>query len=1408
MTGVVVRAGFLRSLPGVVGADRAVQRVSLSSTEKGSPAAVVCYPRKTAAAHAVAARVVDALYYAHPQREQEHQEGDAAATEPRLCEEEPLDWKALTAQAVNGTVATIPTASPTTTITTKESTKQPDIQHDKREPTKTAAVVDDNKAADGEGSSMAAASSPQQQQQPQQQHPVVELTNLYRSLLGIEKAPSSLNDLMQVEMVRHAGMGNLWTAQFVCPLSADTGGDRTFMSGTLRPTHAEQELGVVDQEVFDSISLVQDHQPKVFYKVKKLAIRAAAARALDVLRLEREGVLEPRLCEEDPLMEDEGGDLSQTTLMDTTTGTSTATTRTETDPSDAGTDTRPENQTAFADSMGAMGTTTILETDRMDNGNDDHSTNEEFGLVGASTVVLAEEDGLMDPDEKILGVPDNISDEPLVTPISLPAAVVNTSEEEAWLTAWNPDIDGTNENDNDDDESWIVHYNASPKTDVQKEQESPAMRVLSSLAERFYPGGGSSKSMGVDATTMEPVTPSVGAGSVLVQSEEDRIRMVEQEALSWVHSVGHKKAESTLHGIELPQSISSSAVYIAKSYLASLADANLSSTGPNTFVSGSPTAIEGTASKILNVLWDAKDDKVAPDTHVYNLYLFCLEGFDPVTKAMKAESIVQRMKNQARLRGHVPPPPNVATYNALLHIWAQVGGASGRYSKLDESFEPNRDSFLAILSSSSYAENEQATKQQQQPQAKSTKRQRKQITTTTSGDTETNSSSNSGSSSSSSNVFDLEFAKQVLERMKTLYQETGNESFQPDTQIFNAPMPWSGGLIWNETRPNTRRIPWDDHRALYKNGFRQPPTETSDSETQEETTSTSDADDETKPESPDALVRNAERLEEWIQYMDEYEAKPNIETFEALIQAWVRTGTRQGLEKAEAVIEERILPSSVPLRIQTLHPILAAWLHVRDEQSPSKLLKWIECLRSQDEATRDALQRDLRFLCLELATILLQMGVNDRKRMDLETPPWSSSDTEKLDDENSDDVVVKEESDVNGETTESDKDSHAIDNEEKREDNAMALLELLASASSPKDSVEPPVEAELTTDSTASHTISEDASTVDDTDPLELPQRCSILFKKLADQIDEAPVEEHSTLLPLLASPAMLTLTAWGRSGMHVSSGAASCQTVLNAMVDVLDVYENVLRNVAVKEAENMEISGGRLSEELRSVVAGAHEVFYCMVEQMHDIAVLYRQCNPETVSKENADILQPHLVRLEQMCRRLEEFREIGVAGIENERSSKLVFADRYDYHFSSLLSNTPSPNESHSSFPWKILEMLDSMPCHTLSKTDVADIVRFTLFLKDVVRSGGVKKGRKLDESLDAVLKRVLPAKRPKRGGHRQGIDPTRSSSTHGESKSGGAQSSYRRSGKGGGSESARTARPRRPRRRLANPQSRSHA
>jgi hypothetical protein len=366
---------------------------------------------------------------------------------------------------------------------------------------------------------------------------------------------------------------------------------------------------------------------------------------------------------------------------------------------------------------------------------------------------------------------------------------------------------------------------------------------------------------------------------------EQQLLLAVDNAYAWLKQVnGLRPQAPSPHRLVLPRTETPSTLLMGKILLSAMADAI-----QNTAFADQSHGVEKAAKRILDVLWETKNSK--PDTDAYTSFLKCLQSNSPKAVAAKAERIVFNMRTGTPANGRVLPKPNTGTINALIQLWAQVGGTSGRYENLDEDFLPDRESFLSVLSSAAY-----------EPTTKDEK-----------------------------GGFDPEFARQCVQRMKELADEDpANQSLRPDTQIYNAPLRWSGGLIGRKTRPYARFIPWDNYREIFESGFR-----------------TADDDDD--------LMNEARSMEGWMEEMAsnaDDSAAPDIETYEAVIQAWVRVGSRAGLERAEFLAEKLLSDSSdcsVIPRLQTFHPILSAWMHSEDREGAIKVQQWVDRLEASSD---------------------------------------------------------------------------------------------------------------------------------------------------------------------------------------------------------------------------------------------------------------------------------------------------------------------------------------------------------------------------------------------------------------------------------------------------------------------------
>ncbi|KAL3942389.1 MAG: hypothetical protein SGBAC_003421 [Bacillariaceae sp.] len=167
-------------------------------------------------------------------------------------------------------------------------------------------------------------------------------------------------------------------------------------------------------------------------------------------------------------------------------------------------------------------------------------------------------------------------------------------------------------------------------------------------------------------------------------------------------------------------------------------------------------------------------------------------------------------------------------------------------------------------------------------------------------------------------VFDVEKAQQNIEQMKSL-------SVQPTIQAYNAPLRWVGGLAASLSRPYSECSPWDAYETDFGKGFK-------------------------VLLSDHPLLQEATNVEKWNDLIESGEfgsdIRPNIETMESQIQAWVRTTTRDGLEKASDLGEGIVDKGDHQLRLQSFHPIMAAWVYSGAEDGPEKVDYWLQRLQS------------------------------------------------------------------------------------------------------------------------------------------------------------------------------------------------------------------------------------------------------------------------------------------------------------------------------------------------------------------------------------------------------------------------------------------------------------------------------
>ena len=367
-----------------------------------------------------------------------------------------------------------------------------------------------------------------------------------------------------------------------------------------------------------------------------------------------------------------------------------------------------------------------------------------------------------------------------------------------------------------------------------------------------------------------------------VNSLSERQNVIDT-AFEWIRQQMSEQKQHTHERIQFDNQYQLANVKIANLMLKSLAKANQGLPFNQT-----ASGVEEAAKSILELMWSSRSTK--PDADSYAAYIRCLEGGNLSTVAKRGQAIYNAMKSGTTLEGRILPKPNVSATNAVIQLRAQVGEKVS-LSDFYPDMVANRDTFLSMLSCTAYPP--------------------------------VNTRECTG--------FDASYARDCVKAMRELHEKSGDKSLQPDTQVYNAPLRWSGGLLSNTSRPYARCAPWDDYDEIFRLGFK-------------------------LFSEDDLLFQEASTIDAWLKDMevDDY-ASPNLETFESAIQAWVRTGTLEGLVRAENVANRLLTsPGSVlEVRLQTFHPIIAAWVFSGAINGPEKVQEWVDRLGAHSDVLLD-----------------------------------------------------------------------------------------------------------------------------------------------------------------------------------------------------------------------------------------------------------------------------------------------------------------------------------------------------------------------------------------------------------------------------------------------------------------------
>ena len=206
--------------------------------------------------------------------------------------------------------------------------------------------------------------------------------------------------------------------------------------------------------------------------------------------------------------------------------------------------------------------------------------------------------------------------------------------------------------------------------------------------------------------------------------------------------------------------------------------------------------------------------------------------------------------------------------------------------------------------------------------------------------------------------FSFEEAKQWLSTIEQISVSRCGEALNPDADMYNSAL---GHLSNTESSDSRYANSWLSYGSQYDGGFKN--------------IDQSSAEDENE----------ASDISKWLLFAEECGVNPNAEMYEQVIRAYTKTGTKKGLLMAEDWARRAIASSSL-IRLQTFHPIIAAWALCRIDRAPGRVKEWISQLNALSTAN-PSLKPDLNTQSAQIiAWRNVQAGLIDRLEED-----WKNS---------------------------------------------------------------------------------------------------------------------------------------------------------------------------------------------------------------------------------------------------------------------------------------------------------------------------------------------------------------------------------------------------------------------------------
>jgi len=314
----------------------------------------------------------------------------------------------------------------------------------------------------------------------------------------------------------------------------------------------------------------------------------------------------------------------------------------------------------------------------------------------------------------------------------------------------------------------------------------------------------------------------------------------------------------------------------------------------NANYSGSADDIEALAGEIIKLMISSSSSgeelPCAPNTSTFASYIRCFQSASPLESAKRAEKFLDDMLNGKVFEGAKLPEPDCEFFNAVMKQWFQVP---------DQNYQRR---IAALFNKLEFTAN------------------------TTSNDLRPNKESYLVALESlamSEDEFNPIEAQKWIDRMLKHVAKSDDDDMIVDTEVYNAALP----------------LPVDQyHLTEYIKSVYNPESWNKD-----------------KPSKANAI-----KVENWFHEMERLSveegkllAAPDMDTYEAVIQAWIKLGSEEGLLKAEKwallTTEAAAIDSDISPRLSTFRALALAWAWSGSAQAPERLESIFQQLDSLSE---------------------------------------------------------------------------------------------------------------------------------------------------------------------------------------------------------------------------------------------------------------------------------------------------------------------------------------------------------------------------------------------------------------------------------------------------------------------------